>query len=154
MNHTILLKEPFQVCGLSVKLSGSQNENSKLIQNLWQLFNRELRSKNITSGKNWKKYGVTYQSKGCYIYIAAIPFNISYKGFSIIEISGGKFASFQHVGAMNLLKSTYYNIYKKLLPKSSLLVDKNRYVLHYEVYDNRFNWNKADSTIDIIIPIK
>ena len=146
--------ESFHVCGLSMKLSRSQNQNSKLIRDLWQRFNRELSDNNINLGKNWKKYGITYQEEGYYFYMAAIPLDQSISNFSTIEILGGAFVCFQHKGSMDLLKRSYFDIYKKRVPQSNLSIDRNRPILHYEVYDNRFNWNNTDSVIDLIIPTK
>jgi len=153
MSHTLLLKETFTISGLSVKLSTSQKGNYILIRNIWQRFNAELRTNRVKTGKTWKKYGVTFRKDGYYFYMAAIQLEQPCNNFETIEIPGGIFACFRHTGAMNLLKRTYSNIYKKLIPQTNLSIDKTRPVLHYEVYDNRFNWSKSDSIIDILIPL-
>ncbi len=153
VNYTISLQPAILVCGYSIKLSGSQKENGKLIEKLWQRFNNKLITENIRGGNNWRKYGVSYQKEENYFYMAAIHLRPEYKDFETIEIPGGVYACFQHQGAMQMLKDTFYNIYKKHIPSSDINIDKHRPVLHYELYDKRFNWNKSDSIIDILISI-
>jgi len=72
--------------------------------------------------------------------------------FVKISISGGSYCRFSHEGNMRLIKSTFLQIYKQILPASGLTLNGNRELIHYEQYDYRFNWNSPDSVIDIYVP--
>jgi len=154
MDFEIVAMENFHVCGLSVRLSSSQNNNFTIIRNHWQRFNNELRSRRIAGRKNWKKFSITYQKDDGYFYMAAIPETPTQTGFEKLHISKGHFAQFQHTGSMELIKATIYNIYKEIIPNSDIIIDKERKVLHYEYYDHRFRWNSSNSIIDIFVPIE
>ena len=57
---------------------------------------------------------------------------------------------------MTELKESYNKIYKEKIYKIDRNIDSiNRYnIIHYELYDKRFNWNNENSIITILIPIK
>ncbi len=74
--------------------------------------------------------------------------------FESHTILKGKYARFQHKGDMKNLKGTIYDIYKRILPDSDLILNINRNLIHYERYNYQFKWNNADSIIDIYIPIE
>jgi len=149
----ILEKENFKVCGLSTELKKSQKENYVVIREHWKYFNKELQQRKITGGRNWIKYGITIKKGDIYFYMTAIPFSTDINEFETIEIQAGSFAKFQHIGSMDLIKNTVYDIYKKHIPKSKLIIDKKRTIIHYEYYDYRFKWNKNNSVFDIFVPI-
>lgn len=73
--------------------------------------------------------------------------------FTKISISGGSYCRFSHTGSMGLIKSTFLKIYKKILPASEIALNENRELIHFELYDHRFNWNSPDSVIDIYVPL-
>ncbi len=146
-------QETLYVHGISVQLSNSQNTNFQLIRDVWQNFNKKLNLNNQRLDKNWRKYGVTYQNNGSYYYLAAIPYKTSIPDFEVIELPEERFANFHHKGAMYLLKKSYFEMYKTLLPKLGVIVDKKRSILHYELYDSKFYWNSNNSVIDIFVPV-
>ena len=147
------VKETIKVCGLTRLLTRSQQKNYGIISNHWRMFNQELRSRKLWQGKDWKKYGITYQHDGNYYYMAAIQESAALNGFLSLEITDGMYAHFQHQGSMELLKATYYKIYKQTIPQHQLVIDKSRTILHYEQYGSRFHWNRSDSIIDIYVPL-
>lgn len=153
MNYQIVIQEALKVIGTSVKLTGSQQKNFAIIRNHWQLFNGLLKEKSIKGGKYWKKYAITYKNDIGYFYLTGVPNRVDTTGFDTIEFPGGTFAKFQHIGNLDLLKDTYFVIYKEVMPSLNLVVEPNRVFLHYELYDNRFHWNKSDSIIEIFVPI-
>ena len=153
MDFELTQKEDIKIYGLSVKLTKSQNENYGIITNHWRKFNNELKINRKGSDRNWGKYGLTYKKIDCYFYMPAVLLKIPNPNFEPITISGGEYAKFLHKGDMKLLKTTIYNIYKKIIPNSDLQIDNERILLHYEHYDFRFKWNKNDSLIDIYVPI-
>ncbi len=154
MEYEIVTKNDFKVSGLQTELTRSQDNNYRIIREHWQRFNYELRIRNIQLGKNWEKYGVTKKEDDRYFYFSAIPANKQVPDFKTSNLTGGKFMRFQHNGRIELIKSTVYNIYKRIIPISGLKVDLMRSFLHFEHYDSRFHWSRADSVIDIYIPIE
>ncbi|MDH3325418.1 MAG: GyrI-like domain-containing protein [Gammaproteobacteria bacterium] len=153
MDFEVVRKDGFKVCGLSVELTPSQSENYKIIQSHWKNFNYDLRNKNIVLGKNWIKYGIIKKLNGKYFYMTAIPSNADISGFETEEIESGRYLLFSHVGKLNLITTTINDIYRVTIPKSGYSLNESRTIIHYEQYDCRFNWGKADSVIDIIVPI-
>lgn len=153
MNFEIVTKKEMSVCGLRTELTTSQNENYRIIRNHWQKFNRKLQKNNILGGSNWKKFGITLKKDNKYEYLTAVPLDIGIDGFESLVIPEGQFACFQHLGRMDLIKNTVYNIYKKIIPESGLVIDKERELIHYEYYNHRFNWNRDDSIIGIYVPV-
>ncbi len=154
MFQGIKLQETIKVCGLLTQLSNSQQKNYELIRVLWQRFNRELSAKQVRLGKNWRKYGVVFKANEVYFYLAAIDCVEDLNEFEKIELQGGAYAGFKHQGAMYQLKDFYYNLYKKLIPNLDLNIDSNRKIIHYELYNNQFNWNHENSVIEIFVPLQ
>ncbi|MBT4889044.1 MAG: hypothetical protein HON65_05785 [Rhodospirillales bacterium] len=153
MEFEIITVDEFSVCGLTIALTISQSENAKRISKLWKTFNRELQIKNIKSGKDWVKYGITLKTNGDYSYMATIPAEPISSAFEEMTISRGKFARFQHIGSLAHIKATFLDIYKKAIPQSGLVIEPERTILHYELYDRRFHWTRSDSVIDICVPV-
>ena len=146
-------------CGLVVELTNSQTDNFEIIQNHWKVFNRELEKHKLKqSGGNWVKFGITFKTDEKYFYLTAIPSNnFSFPdNFISIEIPKGDYEIFTHKGKMENIKDTIYEIYKVILPKSNLTIEKNTKTgfIHFEKYDYRFQWNKSTSIIDIYLPLK
>ena len=155
MEFKIVIKKNLEICGLQTELTTSQQENHKIITKHWQVFNNKLSSRKINSGENWKKFGITTKKNNRYFYLSAIsiPAKADISSFTVFNMAGGKFACFHHKGKLEFIKSTIHNIYKNIIPMSNLKIDKKRFLIHYEQYDNRFHWNKTDSVIDIFVPI-
>lgn len=154
-----VIVEGMKVSGLSVQLTRSQSQNHQIISKHWQTFNHILKSKRLTLGRNWVKYGITKKVGDSYYYMTAIPSDIGADGF---EIDGfvsetfdtAEYCCFQHMGSMDLIKSTIYKIYKEVIPSLGIRLNENRGLIHYERYDYRFNWNNPNSIIDIYVPTK
>jgi len=153
MKYKVIQKETFLVHGLWVQLTTSQSDNFKIITKHWQYFNHQLKINQIEFQNNWLKFAITKKINNEYFYLTAIPYTIDIKGFKKEEILGGNFISFEHIGALNLIKFTLLNIYKKFLPNSSFKLDNNRKLIHFEQYDYRFKWNKPNSIIEIYLPL-
>lgn len=153
MNFELQKKERINLVGLSTELTTSQIQNYDIIRNHWIKFNSLLKSDKQRVKGNWVKYGVTYKNKDKYLYMAAIPVDEVDSGFEAIEISEGLFARFEHTGNMAKIKTTIYDIYKRIIPEKQLQINDKRHILHYELYDFRFRWNKSNSIIDIYLPV-
>lgn len=154
MDFKPVIVEKIKVYGLCAELTTSQSENYQIITKHWQNFNNALKSKKLKLGTSWVKYGITKKTGNNYFYMAAIPSDIEIDGFDSEIINPGKYVCFQHVGALGLIKSTIYQIYKQIIPSSNFGLNENRILIHYERYDYRFSWNKPNSVIDIYVPIE
>lgn len=153
MDFEIIKKEQLQICGLSVELINSQKENYRIIRKHWTRFNADLRNRKIVQGQNWEKFGVTIKKPDSYFYLTAIPHSNEIPGFESIELPAGDYACFQHIGSMELIKTSINTIYKQVVPVSDLKINPERTVIHYEYYNHRFHWNRNNSTIDIFLPL-
>ena len=144
--------------GLLTELTNSQTANFEIIKNHWKKFNTELKKYNfIQNGGNWEKYGITFKTNETYFYLTAIPQDIMIfpEHFINKEIPKGEYEIFTHKGKMENIKQTIYNIYKNILPNSTLTIEhytKTGFI-HFEKYDYRFSWDKPTSEIDIYLPI-
>jgi predicted transcriptional regulator YdeE len=154
MDFELIKKEKITLAGIPIELTISQTENYRLIRKHWINFNSKLRSSKYISKSDWTKYGVTCKSGDKFFYMPAIPYTGTFMDFKNIDIPEGLFARFQHTGSMEKIKSTVYDIYKRVIPEKLFQVDNERYILHYELYDYRFQWNKENSIIDIYLPIR
>lgn len=153
MQYQTILQSTLYLSGISAQLSNSQKKNFGIITNQWKTFNKYLKIDGYTGGKNWHKYGVIYKSGDYYHYLCAVDKVKLTNNFQEIIIEGGVFLKFQHIGSMHKLSTTYQKIYKEIIPKSELCIDNERTIIHYEYYDNKFQWNNKDSIIEIYIPI-
>ena len=154
MNLKPVIVEEFKVYGLFTELTTSQSENYQIIMKHWQNFNKALKSKKVRLGASWVKFGITKKIGNNYYYMVAISSDIEIDGFDTETINTGNYICFQHVGSMGLIKSTIYQIYKKVIPLSSFGLNKKRKLIHYERYDYLFNCNKPNSVLDIYVPIE
>lgn len=116
-------------------------------------FNAILKTTPYKAKSNWRKYGITLKIDGKYFYMSAIPYDKSFQNFETITISEGISARFIHMGSMEKIKTTVHTIYKLIVPEKQLQLDSERKILHYELYDNRFHWNKDNSIIEIYLPL-
>jgi predicted transcriptional regulator YdeE len=73
------------------------------------------------------------------------------RGLNILELPGGTYATFEHIGGMETLVKSTQEFYNELLPDMGCTVDNG---LHLEIYDERFDLNRADSIMLIAAPIK
>lgn len=152
MSFEIVDIEIFRVSGLVTQLTTSQNQNFNIIRKHWQKLNNELKINKVNLGKNWVKYGITKKVGNEYFYIAAVPFSDKFGEF--VKIKNGSYCRFSHTGSLSRIKSTIQKIYKELIPSLEIQIDGKRELIHYELYDYRFNWNNTNSVIDIYVPIE
>ena len=153
MDFEIVTKVDIHIAGLWVELTASQRENYWIIRRHWQHFNKQLQKRNLTVQRNWQKYGVFTKVNGTYLYLSAIPAKGEIAGFENLVIAGGQFAKFCHKGSLQLIRSTVHNIYRNILPQSSLKIDVHRSLKYYEHNDYRFHWDRSDSIIEIFVPV-
>ncbi|BCE03823.1 GyrI-like domain-containing protein [Marinicellulosiphila megalodicopiae] len=153
MHHQVVSQQAIHLYGLQVELTTSHALNQKIITAQWQRFNHALKSNHIKLGTNWKKYGVTLKSENRYVYMTAIESNTRLSGFDYYQLQAGQYLYFQHLGAMELIKVTINRIYKKVIPEQNLTLNPNRSLIHFECYDQQFQWNHPDSVIHIFVPI-
>lgn len=73
------------------------------------------------------------------------------RGLNVLEIPAGTFATFEHIGGMEKLVESTQKFYNELLPGMGCTVDNG---MHLEIYDERFDLNRADSIMVIAAPIK
>jgi predicted transcriptional regulator YdeE len=152
------IEKNIKTCGLMVTLVNSQTENFAIIQRHWKDFNLQLKKYGLSQyGGNWEKYGITFKIGEQYYYLASIPSKdqLFPEHFTCMEIPKGDYEVFTHKGKMENMKHTIFEIYKIILPQSNLKVeDRSKSgFFHFEKYDYRFQWNKADSIIDIYLPL-
>ena len=126
---------------------------------MWIHFNAEIKRLKLSQNKqNWVKYGFTYKVSEKYFYSAAIPFSGQQlpENFQRLSIPKGEYIVFEHVGKMDGIKNTIYNIYKVELPKSAIQIEDHLKVgfIHFEKYDSRFNWNDSQSIFEIHLPLR
>lgn len=154
----ITIEESIQTCGLVIELTKSQTKNFEIIQKHWVNFNKELKKFKLNQNDgNWTKYGITFKTGKKYFYFAGIPKKVGIipDHFEKKEIPKGEYEIFTHKGEMENIKNTIYDIYKLVLPKSSLKIEDQTKTgfIHFEKYDYRFKWNKSTSEIDIYLPL-
>lgn len=145
--------------GLEIKLTKSQDKNYILIRDLWKKFNLKLKSIKNRKGGNWEKFGITYRKDGDIFYVASIektdemipPSDMINK-----EIKQEQYARFTHIGAMDAIKTTVFNIFKKIIPKLKIEIEPSEKagLIYFERYDYRFNWNNSESLLEIYLPLK
>lgn len=156
MKYKSVLGNEFVVYGLSTELTTSQNENFKIISQHWRKFNSNLQDQKLRQGSHWVKYGITKKIDDRYFYMTAIESMNDLNSLNSLEkdtVNAGEYIRFQHVGSMDRIKLTVRHIYKHIIPSHGIKVNDNRELLHYERYDNRFNWNAKNSIIDIYVPV-
>lgn len=155
----ITIKQNVQTCGFVTELTKSQAKNFEIIRNHWANFNRELAKIKLNqNGRNWIKYGITFKEKEKYFYLASVPTaenSIVPDNIKYMVIPAGEYELFTHIGKMENIKNTLYEIYKVVLPKSNLKIENHTKsgFLHFEKYDYRFQWNKSTSEVDIYLPL-
>lgn len=154
MDYKLISIQSVHVSGLKTKLTSSQKSNYSIIRDHWKKFNHSLRQKNFSLGKNWEKFGIALKENGGYFYLAGIPGTQIVNGFETFDIPAGKYVCFEHIGILDRLPATIYHIYKRIIPDSSLNIDKTRNFIHYEHYTRKFDWNSEKSIVTIYLPLK
>ena len=154
MIYTVKALDFFSLIGQEVELTNNQSNNSQIAKQFWKEFNLNLKKQSLSQDSNWIKYALMERREGNLFYYCAIPKKIAIpEGFTEKKIEKQKYLVIEHHGAMDKLADTYRIIYKELLPNSSFKNIQDHF-LHFEKYDHRFHWNRADSIIEIYIPIE
>lgn len=154
MKYTIQEKEAFSVIGQEVELTNFQSKNIQISKRFWQKFNVNLKQAYLSQSGNWIKYAFMEKRDEKLFYYCAIPKKVFVpEEFISKEISSHRYLVVEHIGSMDNIYSTYEEIYKNILPNEKYVAIKEDF-LHFEKYDFRFHWNKANSVIEIWIPIQ
>ncbi len=148
-------KDAFTTVGIAGKFTMSNNT----IPQLWDSFN--LREKEISNAGCEACYGVCFFEKdydkekdSSFIYMAAkvvsstedIP-----EGMVARTIPSCDYAVFEHHGSLDTLGKSYDQIFREWLPTSEYDFANQD---DFEVYDERFEYGKPESVMEIWIPVK
>ncbi|MCP3876279.1 MAG: hypothetical protein GY699_24440 [Desulfobacteraceae bacterium] len=154
MKYELKYIPKISVCYFEMQLTTSHQKNFSIISDQWKKFNSLLRINKIIFDSEWKKFGITIKANNHYFYQCAFTSEKRIQQFKHSNISAGTFAKFNHIGSLYALSKTINQIYKQIIPQSSLDIDLNRLLIHYEKYDSKFNWNNKNSIIEIYVPVK
>ncbi len=154
MDYKVKEISGFSIIGQEIQITNRQLQNIRICKEFWQKFNISIKDQYLFQQGNWMKYAFTYKRNNNCFYCCAIPesHHIS-DGFIKKEVKGQKYIVFEHIGDMNSIYMTYNIIYKEIIPSSGYIVNKEEF-FHFEKYDYRFHWNRADSIIEIWVPIQ
>ncbi len=154
MKYQICESKAFSVIGQEIELTNSPRKNIQISTQFWKNFNYNLKKSYISQSGNWIKYAFMEKKNGKIFYFCAIPKRIVIpEGFIYKEIPSCQYLVVEHIGAINEIYETYKKIYWEIIPNTSYIPDKTT-ILHFEKYDDRFQWNKEHSVIEIWIPIQ
>ncbi len=155
-----VLYDQIDIIGLKTGLTQLQEFNYRIISEHWKRFNNDLHriTGHASSSSDWVKYGITYKQNEKFNYLACVPYDIncSYPSNMIRKsIPAGYYALFRHTGKMTDLTQTMSYIFKEAIPSENLnmVIRENIGIIFIEKYDRRFNWNKPDSIIDLLVPV-
>jgi AraC family transcriptional regulator len=154
MNVLITRREPLKVIGMQIKTTLEENR----IQDLWAEFITRMPELDDVAVPECSLGICTFtdndDDEDAFVYMAArvvknnslIPAEMSFR-----ELPAQEVAVFTHEGSLDNLSDSYDYIYNEWLPKSEYeIADADE----IEWYDRRFNFGKADSQMDIHIPIR
>jgi predicted transcriptional regulator YdeE len=154
LRHRIQQIEPFCIYGFSTTITRSQSKNALICARFWQRFNQTLTEKQLTQGRNWQKYAITYHDGTNYRYFCGIPAaHPMPNSFETMPIQARNYLVFEHNGSTTGLSATLSNIYRSFLPQSDYEHERSNFY-HFEKYDRRFNWHDAKSLLEIWLPLK
>ena len=156
MQPKIVEKKRFTVIGMDCLTTTEDNEDHKVVIDLWNEF--KPRIDEVNNKKNpTKMVGIYKQRKNYpnrFSYIASVEvesLSSIPKGMIPKIINGSKYAVFTHQGDLCNIDKTYNYIYEEWLPNSEF--DKNTNADNLEVFNMDFSEND-NSDIDIYIAIK
>lgn len=154
MEYTIRELESFSVIGQKVELTDFRSRNIQISTQFWRTFNTNLKRSYLFQNGNWIKYAFMEKTDGKLFYCCAIPERtVVPDGFFLKKIEANKYLVAEHVGSMDKIYDTYAKLYKEVLPDTEYMPSQEHF-LHFEKYDYRFHWNRANSIIEIWLPIK
>ncbi|HET9844077.1 MAG TPA: GyrI-like domain-containing protein [Gammaproteobacteria bacterium] len=150
----IVSREPFTVVGLEYK---GPMKNMVDIPKLWHLFNDRIQEIENKMAED-RLYGVFYQTPSQratseMTYMACVPVSHDQEipeGMISKEVQGGKFAALTHKGPISDIVQSIDFLHSWILG-SEFEFDQRE---SYELYDNRFQYESADSEFDIFLAIK
>lgn len=153
MYYRVIKLKAFKVCGFSTEFTSSMSQNFTIAQRFWQVFNRRIKTGNLTQGKVWTKYAFTYNKNNKYRYFIGIPFiEPTPLDFEVKEVPESYCMVFEHRGKLENLNNTINRIYREFIPKHSFKPETKNYY-HFEKYDYRFMPNSDSSLIEIYVPL-
>ena len=145
----------FRVRGMSVAITRSQQQNALICQKFWRTFNAELAASRLTQKRDWRKFAMTDSHEGAHRYFCGIPDDPTRAipdHFDTFTVPAANYLVFAHEGSMAGRGSTLSTIYQQILPEIEV-APAHESLFHFEKYDQRFHWNRADSVIEIWVPI-
>ncbi|KPA10855.1 Bacterial transcription activator, effector binding domain protein [Candidatus Magnetomorum sp. HK-1] len=151
MNYEIIELLKLNISYFETEITRSHNANAQIISSHWKKFNTLLRVNNVNLGPNWQKFGITLKSNDTYKYQCAYQTDTPIPQFETSIIPSGKFAKFNHVGPINLIRNTINNIYQLAASESLFEVNGRSGILHFEKYDSKFDWNSDKSIVEIYL---
>lgn len=151
--------EIIHVLGLSSLIS----DNYNLIGQLWERF--EVRQHEVSNPVDSKigigiSYGIQSSNsdsqKPDYLYFHLVGIPVSEigevpEGMTWKNVPAGLYAKFTHKGSLQNLSETYAFIFNQWLPESGYTYDPSK--VDFELYDDRFDMEDAESEFDIYVPI-
>ena len=82
--------------------------------------------------------------------VSEVPADLN--GLEVFELPAMRLATYEHFGSMRGLVASIKKLYSEILPESGLK-QPNPWMLELEIYDHRFDMNKADSVMLIGTPV-
>lgn len=153
MDYKLLRMPRFSIIGQETKITSSHAQNFEICRRFWHAFNTRLKKEHLSQHGHWVKYAFMYKHGNDYMYCCGIPGQQPVPaGFIQKDIGAQQYAVFQHVGRMDSIYATYNTIYRTALPASGCTPNRDSF-LHFEKYDHRFHWSRADSIIEIWVPV-
>jgi AraC family transcriptional regulator len=156
MQPRIITREAEMVVGMG---GSFQQGDSDSIGKLWDSF--IPRTEEIAKSKPYaiglctpKHPSIPVADGDHFVYIAGLPVESADgmpPGMVSAELPAGRYAVFTHKGPISAIKSTISYIWGTWLPKSEYA---HREAPDFELYDERFSPNSADSEFDFYIPIE
>lgn len=151
-NPAIIHKSTFSISGYVY--SGN---DTRAIDSLWEKLWTKFNAENITT-VNDQFFGACFhdldmRNHEIFEYYAGIECGYSIevpKGFKTIDIPENDYAVFTHRGPMDMIESTYNQIYENWLPFSEYTPTMDLDIL---VLDGRFAGRDEKNEVDILIPV-
>lgn len=145
----------FSVIGLEQELTNQKSQNLKRCLAFWPQFNQQLKLNRLNqANQNWTKFAFMERRENQLTYFCAIPCsNEIPANFILKEIPASSYLVVEHLGSIDRIYSIYEELYQKLIPSLDVSLAQTAF-LHFEKYDQRFYWKRADSVIEIWVPIR
>lgn len=152
----IVKRDPFRVVGLAY--TGPMKAKHE-IPALWQRFNER-----VSAVKHREQPGVSFGvfystpeqfKKSEMTYLAAVavkePADDTPAEMVVRRVQGGRFAKITHKGPISKITETIDFLFRIWIPESDFELENRE---SYELYDERFRFEEADSAFDIFAAVK